>query len=190
MVHLPLPSIKLSNLLMSKSIPHIIQASRLVFSSRGYFVLGIVSFAVFFTLYAFVLPATYTGGRVGFVSLQFLSLRLGLFAFLFSILLAFILPFAIYAFRKRRGSHGSSTTAGSFLGSILPPLLCCSPFLPSLAAFASGIFPFAFGVSGFAQGFIATYETQIFIAIVIILAYSLHQNSKQVVRAAQGVCEC
>lgn len=174
---------------MSKSL-HIFPASRLVFASRAYIGLGIIVFVIFFALYAFVLPSTYTGGRVGFVSLQYLSVRLGIFAFLFSFLLSFIVPFAVYAYRKKREAANSVSAAGSFFGSILPPLLCCSPFLPTLAAFAGGVFPFAFGVSGVIQGVMATYETQIFIAIVAILVYSTYQNAKQVEYAAQGVCKC
>lgn len=172
---------------MSKIISDVTKANAIVFKQRYYLILGILSFVVFFALYAFVLPATYTGGRIGFVSLQFLNLKLGAFTFLFSAALAFIIPFAVYAFRKR-GNQKSSAIAGGFVGSILPPLLCCSPFLPSLAAFAGGIFPFAFGVSGFLQGFIATYETQIYLVIVLILAYSVFLNAKQVISANCNVC--
>lgn len=171
------------------SFSRIRQATRIVFLSRVYIGLSTLVFAVFFTLYAFVLPATYTGGRVGFVSLQYLSAQLGIFAFLFSVLLAFIVPFAVYAYHKRAGQRAFVTT-GSFVGSILPPLLCCSPFLPSLAVFIGGVFPAAFGMLGFFQGFIATYETQIFTGIVVVLAYSLYQNAKQVILAEQGICEC
>jgi len=167
---------------------NITKAISIVFRLRPYIVLGFLSFSVFFILYAFVLPATYTGGRIGFVSLRFLNFKLGVFAFLFSVAIAFIIPFSIYAFRKK-ASQKTSATAGSFAGSILPPLLCCSPFLPSLAALIGGVFPFAFGALGFLQGFIATYETQIYIVVVVILAYSTWQNAKQVISAECNVCE-
>lgn len=184
---------------MNNPIKTITDAGFIVFKPRSYLLLGVLSFAVFFVLYSFVLPATYTGGRVGFVSLQFLNIKLGTFALLFSFLLALIVPFAVYAFRKRapletkpltgRASQETSTTAGSIFGSVLPPLLCCSPFLPSVAALIGGTSPFAFRVSGLLQGFIATYETQIYAVIVAILTYSVWQNARQVVAAERQLCD-
>ncbi len=166
---------------------YINEAIRIVFTLSKYRAFAVLVFAVFFTLYAFILPATYTGGRIGMVSLQFITPTLALFAFLFSFLLAFILPFAVYAFQKKRSS-GNSSAVGSVFGSIIPPLLCCSPLLPTAAALLAGFFPFIFGVSGFIQGFIATYETQIFIIAALILLYSLWQNARQVVFAERGTC--
>ncbi len=167
---------------------YLTQASNIVFKRTKYIILTVLFFVVFLTLYAFILPATYTGGRIGLVSLRLITPNLALFAFLFSALLAPAMSFAVYAFRKKQTAQNSSSAAGGFVGSILPPLLCCSPFLPSLAALASGTIPFAFGVSGFVQGFMATYETEIFVAIVAVLIYSLWQNAKQVVLAERGVC--
>lgn len=180
---------------MSKFSP-ILHAIRIVFSSKAYQALGAVSFISLFVFYAFMLPATSTGGRVGFTSLQFFSLRLGFFAFIFSFLLALIVSFSVYAFYKKRtcnfcSLHGrqSTSVAGSFLGSILPSLVCCSPLLPTLAGFAGGVFPAIFGVSEFAQGFIATHENQMYLIITAILAYSLYQNAKQVEYADSGICD-
>lgn len=174
---------------MSNTIKTLTEAGLVVFKTRSYLLLGILTFVIFFVLYSFVLPATYTGGRVGFVSLRFLNIELGVFALLFSFLLALIVSFAVYAFRKRV-SQNTSATAGSIFGSVLPPLLCCSPFLPSVAALASGLSPFAFRVSGLLQGIIATYETQIYAIIVVVLMYSVWQNAKQVVAAERQVCDC
>lgn len=168
---------------------YIIEATRTVFTSFGYQTFAILTFTMFFTLYAFILPATYTGGRIGMVSLQFITPTLALFAFLFALLLAFILPFAVYAFQKKRNSgSGNSSAVGSLFGSVIPPLLCCSPLLPTVAALFAGFFPFIFGVSGFIQGFIATYETPIFTIAALILLYSLWQNARQVVFAERGTC--
>jgi len=163
------------------------EASRTVFKFSSYRAFAVLTFVLFFTLYAFILPATYTGGRIGMVSLQFITPTLASFAFLFALLLAFILPFAVYAFRKKR-KGGNSSTVGSLFGSIIPPLLCCSPLLPTVAALFAGFFPFIFGVSGFVQGFIATYETPIFSVAALILLYSLWQNARQVVFAQNGTC--
>jgi len=173
---------------MNSVMSYIIQANKLVFKRQKYIILTVIFFVVFFVLYAFILPATYTGGRIGLVSLRLITPNLVLFTFLFSVLLAPAMSFAVYAFRKKQTAQSTSSAAGGFVGSILPPLLCCSPLLPSLAALIGGTIPFAFGVSGFIQGFMATYETEIFIAVTIVLIYSLYQNAKQVVWAEQGIC--
>lgn len=163
------------------------EASRIVFKSSRYRAFAILTFVLFFTLYVFILPATYTGGRIGLVSLQFITPMLALFAFLFSLPLAFVMSFSVYAFKEKRSS-GNPATIGSLFGSVIPPLLCCSPLLPTAAALLAGSFPFVFGVSGFIQGFIATYEIPIFIVVVIILIYSVWQNARQVVFAKRGTC--
>lgn len=186
---------------MNKLVSDIIWATRAVFSSTSYFALGMVVFVAFFLLYAFFLPATYTGGRIGLVSLRYFSARLGFFAFLFSSFLAFIIPFSLYSFKKRQelmsvqpksisSPKNFKAGIGGLAGSVLPPLLCCSPILPSLGAVLGGVFPFTFGVSGFLQGFIATYENQIYLVIVFILVYSLYQNSRQVKRLSEKLCLC
>lgn len=166
---------------------YFVEASRIVFKSSKYRAFAVLTFVLFFTLYLFILPATYTGGRIGMVSLQFITPTLALFAFLFSLPLAFVLPFSVYAFKEKRSS-GNSSAIGSLFGSVVPPLLCCSPLLPTAAALLAGFFPFIFGVSGFIQGFIATYEIPIFIAVVFILIYSVWQNARQVVFAKNGTC--
>lgn len=174
---------------MSKPIKTITEAVLIVFKSRSYLLLGVLSFIVLSGLYFFILPATYTGGRVGWVSLRFLNFKLAVFALLFSFTLSLVMPFTFYAFRKRK-SKKSSVAAGSIIGSILPPLLCCSPFLPSIAVLLGGFAPFAFRISGFLQGIIATFETQIFIGITVILMYSVYLNARQVILADHQLCDC
>jgi len=163
------------------------EAFRAVFSSRAYKAIGGGSFLAFLALYVFTLPATYTGGTVGLISLHFLTPSLLAFSFFFSFLMAFIVPFSLYAFREG-AHHRPSIAAGGVLGSIIPPLLCCSPLLPSAAALVSGVFPFAFSVSGFVRGFIATYETDIYIILVLILVVSLFVNADYVMRAKNKTC--
>lgn len=180
-------SIELLTLQMNKPIKTITEAVVIVFKSRSYLLLGVLSFIVLSGFYFFILPATYTGGRIGWVSLRFLNFKLAIFAILFSFTLSLAIPFSFYSFRKRKNKK-SSVTAGSFIGSILPPLLCCSPFLPSIAALLGGFTPFAFYISGFLQGIIATYETQIFIGITVILIYSVYLNAKQVILAENQLC--
>ena len=170
----------------------LLPAMRIAFRERKQRIRAGALFLVVFGFYLFLLPATYTGGRVGFVSIRFLNGKLFFFAFLFAFLLSLIFSFAAAAASQRRfaaGDPGKKSSLGGFFGSVLPPLLCCSPILPSVAAVVAGIFPATFGVSGFLQGMIATYETQIFLLMAIILGASLRRHAQSVLAAEQGICE-
>lgn len=161
----------------------IIRSFQLIFASWRYRTLSITSFISFLTLYLFTLPATYTGGRVGLVSLRLLTPKLAFFAVALAALIGFILTLMVYSLRQSV-EQSKAATAGGVLGSVLPPLLCCSPILPSIAALFGSASPVAFGVSGFIQGFIATYETYIYTAIILVLMLSLYRGAKRVIQCA------
>lgn len=158
-------------------------AASVVFSQRKYQLIGLTTFLAFLTLYLFTLPATYTGGRVGIVSIRLLTPTLTVFSFILAGLVAVILPFTAYTVQMGGSSSTTATTSG-LLGGVLPPLLCCSPLLPIIAASVAGIFPAAFGVSGFIQGFVATYETEILTAATLILLYAAFRNAQSVTRCS------
>ncbi len=172
---------------MNKYFSTIKKAIVIVFENKKSRYLLFVSFVLLFVFYSFLLPATFTGGIVGLVSLRFLNFELAVFAFLFSVLLSLIIAFFNFSFLENKKS--SKKAAGSFFGSVLPPLLCCSPLLPSIAAFLSGAFPYSFLAFGFLQGFLATYETQIYSFLVFLLFLFLYQNAKQVLNAKYKVCQ-
>lgn len=158
-------------------------AGRIVFAERLYRGIGIVTFVGFLILYLVTLPATYTGGRVGLVSLRLLTPTLAGFAVVMAGLVAIIVPFTAYTMRMNESAGTTATTSG-IVGSLLPPLLCCSPLLPTIAAVVVAVFPAAFGVSGFIQGFIAVYEAEILAAATLVLVYAAIQNAKGVTRCA------
>lgn len=164
---------------MRDRIAHVERAVKTVFSKRRYQVIGLGSFLFFLALYAFTLPATYTGGRVGLVSLRLLTPTLAAFSFIMAGLVAVILPFTAYTIQIGGSSSATATTSG-VVGSVLPPLLCCSPLLPIIAASVAGVFPAAFGVSGYIQGFVATYETEILLTATGILGYALYRSAETV----------
>lgn len=157
-------------------------AGEIVLSRRRYLSLAVATFFLAAVFYAFTLPATYTGGQVGMVSLQYLTPLLGAFAVVMAALLALIVTFTAYSMRIGTSTSATTTTTG-ILGSVLPPILCCSPLLPTIAAVSVGIFPGAFGVSGTVQGFIATYEIEILTVATVVLVYAVVQNAK-------GVTQC
>lgn len=156
---------------------HIKDAIRSVFSSKKYIALGVGSFAIFLLLYLFTLPATYTGGRIGLISLRLLNVKLAVFSFVMAFLIALIIPFTVYSF-KRGTKVRKATTAGGFIGSILPPLLCCSPLIPSVVAMFGAVSPAVFGISGSIQGFIATNETTILLGATLLLLFAVVQTAK------------
>ena len=162
----------------------IVSAIKTVFSSPAYLIAGAVSFSLALTLYLFTLPATFTGGQVGLVSLRFLTPRLAGLAVVMAALLAVILPFILYLIRRGQKAR-TATTAGGVLVGVLAPLLCCSPILPIALGFVGGLFPLLGGAGGGIQGFIATHETEFFAAAILLLIYALYQNAKKI---CEGAC--
>lgn len=158
-------------------------ASGLVFARRKYMGLAVATFLLAAVFYAFTLPATYTGGQVGIVSLRYLTPALAAFAIVMAGLVAVIVSFTAYSLRIGASTSTTATTTG-FFGSVLPPILCCSPLLPTVAAMFVGVFPGVFGVSGAVQGFIATYELEILSVATLLLVYAVLQNAKGVTRCA------
>lgn len=158
------------------------RAVTIVFSTRKYQAIGGVTLLLFLLLYLVTLPATYTGGRVGMVSLRLLTPTLAVFSVVMATLVAIIVSFTAYTMQIG-GSANTATTTTGFVGSVLPPLLCCSPLLPTLAAAVVGVFPAAFGVSGFIQGFMATYEAEILTVATLVLLYAALQSAK-------GITQC
>jgi len=159
-----------------KSLNHIKDSARIVFSSKKYIFIAVASFVSFFVLYIFTLPATYTGGRVGIISLQMLTPLQGFFAFVMALFISFIIPFTVYAF-KTGGKARKGSTATGFIASVLPPILCCSPLLPTLVATLGAVSPI-FGFSSSIQGFIATNETYILLGATLLLGFALIQTAK------------
>lgn len=161
------------------SADHLKAAWKTVFSEREYVALGVSSFLAFLILYLFTLPATFTGGRVGLVSLRLLTPLLALFSFLMAALAGLIVPFSVYGFRRGAETSAGAATGG-FLGSLLPPLLCCSPFIPTAVAVLAAFTPIAVGGGGFLQGFIATYEIHILTGATLLLVYAAVKTGENV----------
>ncbi|MFB6158622.1 MAG: hypothetical protein ABEJ95_03075 [Candidatus Nanohalobium sp.] len=155
------------------------ESVKTVLAERRYQSIFLGVFALFFTLYIFTLPATYTGGIVGLVSLQYLTPELAFFSLVMSTETALIASFIAYSSTLSLGTELETSTG--IAGSILPPLLCCSPLLPALGAVVASLTPLAIN-TGYLQGLIAVYETEILLGATLILGYSAIENSKAVRR--------
>lgn len=161
----------------------IITAFKTVFSDRSYQIIGAVSFGFFLLLYAVTLPAKYTAGRIGLVSLQHLDGSMALFALAFALLLGAVIPFTGFAFRQGVKSQKSSTAGGLFV-SILTPLLCCSPLLPALMGVLGGLIPLLPAGSSLAvQKFVVTWETELYLGSLVLLVLALYQNANYIARS-------
>lgn len=148
-----------------------------VLTERKYQGIFLGVFTLFFTLYIFTLPATYTGGIGGWISLQYLTPELAVFSFVMSVETGLIASFIAYSSTLSLGTE--LETSSGIAGSILPPLLCCSPLLPALGAVVASLTPLAINI-GYLQGLIAVYETEILLGATLILGYSVLENSKTV----------
>lgn len=150
-----------------------VAAVRLVLAARAYRLLALALFVPLLALYAITLPATYTGGYMGWVSLRHMDLRLALFALGLSTLLSLVLTMNAYALRRSLRHAGKGLSAGAVLASVLPSSLCCTSVVPSLLALAGASTPQIFHLSGRIQGFIASHETAILGLSLLLLAWAL-----------------
>ena len=152
-----------------------------VFSENKYRIIGIASFVFFLILYLLTLPSSYTGGRIGLISFNFLTAKMIIFAIIFALLLSVLIPFIAFLVNRSRKGH-TTTAAGGILVSIITPFLCCSPLLPVVLGFIGSIIPILPGSFGLTvQAFVATHETEIYLGVVALLLISIYQNSRAIV---------
>jgi hypothetical protein len=164
-----------------------LQALKTVFRSRKYQALGAASFALFFVLYLMTLPSAFTGGRVGFIALPFLTVELAIWSVVMATLIAIITAFIVFLIRQEMAVSKASTVGG-VVGGIVGPILCCSPVLPITMSFIAGIFPALIGPSAWAlQGFIATHQTELFMIASLLLLFALWQNARRIEAAPNCV---
>ena len=147
-----------------------------------------LSFAAFLLLYAAVLPASLTGGRIGWVSLRLLTPALAAIAFALALALALTLALMVLIVRQGQRASGRAATGSAFgaLVALIAPLLCCSPILPLALGALAVVFPaLAASAAGSVQGFIATHEMTLLLAAVALTAFALELNAR---RALAGAC--
>ncbi len=157
-----------------------LQALKTVFRSRRYQLLGAASFALFLLLYLVTLPSAFTGGRVGFIALPFLTVELAIWSVVMAALIAIIATFIVFLVSQGMAVSKTSTVGG-VIGGVVGPLLCCSPVLPITMSFVAGIFPALIGPSAWAlQGFIATHQTELFATATLLLVFAFWQNARRI----------
>ncbi len=156
------------------------RAAGLVFRTRPYRYLALGLFALALTLYVFTLPAVYTGGVIGLISLRYLNGELLFFSVALAALLSLALTLNVYAFRATVRKAGRGLTMGALASSLLPAGVCCTPLVPTLLAIAGASTPQIFGVTGRVQGLFATYELQILALALVLLLFSLRLAGRSI----------
>lgn len=156
----------------------------LVFRAWPYRFLALGLFALALTLYLFTLPAVYTGGVIGLISLSYLDAELALFSVALAALLSLAVSLNVYAFRASVRHPSGGLTVGGALSSLLPAGICCTPVVPTLLAVLGASTPQIFGLTGRIQGFFATYEPAILTVALILLLVSLRLSTRSVL----GTC--
>ncbi len=160
------------------SLRHSCDVVGLVFGLSGYRRLGFTIFFPALALYAFTLPATYTGGTIGLVSLRYLNLELGLISLALAAALSLALTLNVYAYRAMADRRSCRVTAGAMFSSILPTSICCTPVVPTLLAVLGASTPQIFGIGGQIQGFFATYEMPILMLALAFMIFAVHLAAK------------
>lgn len=137
-------------------------------------------FLVMLPIYTVMLPASLTGGRIGWVSLRLISPVMAIIAVALSAVLALTVGLMVLLLRLgRRSSKGAAT--GGALMALVTPLLCCSPLLPLALGALALAFPALAGVAaGRLQGFIATHELTILLFALGLGVLAFYQNARRV----------
>lgn len=162
----------------------IIEALRRVGAQGRYRWIALAAFTLFLPLYLVTLPASYVGGFISLKALSFLDAKLTAFAVVMAALVSGLAPLMIYLIRRGQGS-AKSTAAGGVLIGVFAPILCCSPLLPLAMGFLAALLPALSGAAGVkVQYFIATHQTELLAAAVVLLAIALYQNARKVVQGA------
>ena len=155
-------------------------AVSLVFHAQPYRYLAVGLFALALVLYLFTLPAVYTGGVIGLISLRYLTAELLFFAIALAALLSMALTLNIYAFRALVRQRSVGLSLGAAFSSLLPAGICCTPLVPTLLAVLGASTPQIFGLTGRIQGVFATYEPLFLTFALILLLFSLRLTTRQI----------
>jgi hypothetical protein len=158
-------------------------ACRVVFQAAPYRSLASGLFLLALAFYLFTLPATYTGGIVGFVSVRYLNTERVFFSLALAVLLSLALTLNVYSVRASVRRRGAGLGAAGVLASLVPSSLCCTSLVPSLLAAVGASTPQIFSVTGLIQGTVAGYEALFLVVALVLLLVSLYLAARTVLGA-------
>ena len=155
-------------------------ALREVFRLRGYRHLALGLFVLGLGFYLVTLPATYTGGAIGWASLGYLSVELLLAAFILALLLSAVLTLNVYSARTALRQQGAGLSVGAVLASLTPSSVCCTSLVPAALAAIGASTPRIFSLTGRIQGTVARYEAAFLVLSVVLLLAALRLAARSV----------
>jgi len=159
----------------------VITALKFVYEKRSRILWTFFLFLLIFTLYLFLLPSSFTGAKIGFFSLKFLTPLMVFIAFTLALFLSITLTFIIYSFSQSARAAGAKEGLGAALLAILPGLLCCSPFIPTILVVLGASTPAIFGLTGPLQGFFVSYSLHFYIASLALVIWAFYLAAKNLV---------
>lgn len=148
--------------------PVVLSALGAVFRARGYRYLALGLFLPALAFYLVTLPATYTGGAVGWAALRYLNGELVFAALLLALLLSLVLALEVYSVRAALRRRGTGLSVGAVLASLAPSSVCCTSLVPSVLAALGASTPQVFRLAGRIQGTVARSEP-LFLALSALL---------------------
>lgn len=145
---------------------------------------GAIAFGLAFGFYLLVLPATDTGGAIGWVSLRWLSLSDVALALVMAALLGLTASLGVFGLKQGAQAKGAKSLFGALVA-VIPTLLCCSPILPIVLTAAASVMP-VMGTLGLPlQGYISTHEGLIYSLAIALMAWGLYGNARRALS-----CDC
>ncbi len=168
---------------MSPPNRFLLDAVRVVFHARPYRYLALALFLPALGLYLLTLPAAYTGGAIGFISLRYLNRELVFFSTALALLLSLVVTLNTYSFRASLRQQGTGLSLGAVLASLVPSSICCTSLVPSLLAAVGASTPQIFGLTGRIQGTVARYEPLFLALALVLLLFSLQLAARNIVVA-------
>ncbi len=155
-------------------------ALREVFRVRGYRHLALGLFVLGSVFYLVTLPAMYTGGAIGWVSLRYLNVELLLVALILALLLSAVLTLNVYSARTALPQQGTGLSVGAVLASLTPSSVCCTPLVPAALAAIGASTPQIFSLTGRIQGTVVRYEAAFLVLSVFLLLAALQLAARSV----------
>ncbi len=107
--------------------PRALEGLALVLRVGAYRCLAAGLFLLWLGFYLMTLPATYTGGTVGWVALPYLTPPLAAFAVVLALLLSLVTTVTVYSVRTALRQRAVGVGVGAVVASLLPASLCCTP---------------------------------------------------------------
>ncbi|MGH7121345.1 MAG: hypothetical protein ACREFP_20530 [Acetobacteraceae bacterium] len=154
------------------------RALQIALASRRATAATVAAFLLLAVFYLMLLPATFTGGVVGLVSLRLLTPGYFVLGLLMAGLLALTLALAVQGFHNGARVGSAKSVLGALLA-LIPAMLCCSPILPLAVVAIASVLPVAGALGVPLQGFIATHEDAIYGIAVALMACGLYSNARR-----------